>query len=83
MRKAAIFGNSGSGKSTLGRQLRDQGLPHLDLDSLAWLLTCPPERRPREQDKYESREIQDRNLPMLLDWIAGYTERDDSLLHGA
>lgn len=32
-----VFGNSGSGKSTLARQLvREQGLTHLDLDTLAW-----------------------------------------------
>ena len=32
-----IFGNSGSGISTMARQLcRELGIPHLDLDSLAW-----------------------------------------------
>jgi adenylate kinase family enzyme len=32
-----IFGNSGSGKTTMARALaRERGLPHLDLDSLAW-----------------------------------------------
>lgn len=35
--------------------------------------------RPWEPHKYESKEAQDANLSMLLDWIAGYTERDDSL----
>ena len=139
MRKIIIFGNSGSGKSTLARELRNQGLAHLDLDTLAWLTSTPPKRRPIElayeqiqpfisendewivegcyadllelvkpfaneaifmnlspqlcqenarirpwePHKYESKEAQDNNLPMLLDWIAGYMERDDSLSYGA
>jgi adenylate kinase family enzyme len=42
-----LLGNSGSGKSTLALRLaRTGGLPHLDLDTLAWQATTPPERRP-------------------------------------
>lgn len=45
MRKILIFGNSGSGKSTLARSLCDsENLSHLDLDTLAWKATAPPER---------------------------------------
>lgn len=45
--KVLIFGNSGSGKSTLARTLSQQhGLAHLDLDTLAWLPTDPPQRMP-------------------------------------
>ena len=33
--------------------------------------------RPWEPHKYESREAQDRNLDMLLNWIARYEHRDD------
>lgn len=33
--------------------------------------------RPWEPHKYESKEAQDGNLAMLIDWIKGYTERDD------
>tara|TARA_R110002050_G_scaffold178241_1_gene311551 strand:+ start:118 stop:372 length:255 start_codon:yes stop_codon:yes gene_type:complete len=36
-----------------------------------------------EPQKYESKKAQDDNLPMLLDWIAGYMERDDSLSYSA
>jgi len=44
-----IFGNSGAGKSTLARKLAEEsGLAHLDLDTLAWEPTSPPERRPLE-----------------------------------
>ena len=32
--------------------------------------------RPWESHKYPSKTAQDRNLPMLLDWIADYYERD-------
>lgn len=42
-----IFGNSGSGKSTLAKHLSAKlNLPHLDLDTLAWLDTTPPKRKP-------------------------------------
>lgn len=45
MRRILIFGNSGSGKTTLARALADEtGLPHLDLDQLAW--RAPGVRRP-------------------------------------
>jgi adenylate kinase family enzyme len=40
-----IFGNSGSGKSTMAHTLvKEYGLAHLDLDSLAW--DSPGVRRP-------------------------------------
>lgn len=42
-----VLGNSGSGKSTLAARLaRAHDLAHLDLDTLAWLPTEPPSRRP-------------------------------------
>lgn len=42
-----IFGNSGSGKSTLAKHLSAQNdLAHLDLDTLAWLPSEPPQRAP-------------------------------------
>lgn len=45
MQKTLIFGNSGSGKSTLAKKLaKEKGLAHLDLDTLAWQPTSPPER---------------------------------------
>lgn len=135
-----IFGNSGSGKSTLAEELGEkENLPHLDLDSIAWLPTSPPERkpideskraidkfvnsnsqwviegcysdlleiaisesseiiylnlpietcisnarnRPWEPHKYESKEAQDANLPMLIDWITQYSERDDTFSRSA
>lgn len=52
MRKILIFGNSGSGKSTLAKKWADaESLAHLDLDTLAWLPTIPPQRAPVEQSK--------------------------------
>ena len=54
MAKILIFGNSGSGKSTLARRLREtHGLAHLDLDTLAWKPTSPPERKPNEESAQE------------------------------
>lgn len=140
MTKILIFGNSGSGKSSLARQLSEQqGLEHLDLDSLAWLPGDPPSRmpvesaqkalnafddeapawviegcyadliellmplaseiifldlpvatcvnhaknRPWEPHKYASAEEQDKNLPMLLDWIGEYPNRSGPLSYAA
>lgn len=134
LKKVLIFGNSSSGKSTLAKELsKTNGLAHLDLDTLAWKATAPPEREsietsnaqinefidsndtwviegcytdllefaaafsneiifmnvPVEQcitnaqarlwepQKYESKEAQDANLAMLLNWIKNYTERED------
>ncbi|WP_428610520.1 AAA family ATPase [Sedimenticola sp.] len=134
MRKVLIFGNSGSGKSTLAKKLvNEEGLAHLDLDSLAWLSEAPPRRapieesrkkiiefitsnerfviegcysdlleiaapranevifmnlsiakcvqnaksRPWEPHKYESKEAQDKNLEMLINWIEQYEDRED------
>lgn len=133
LRRVVIFGNSGSGKSTLANEIASsERLAHLDLDTLAWKPTVPPERRsllesresidafieseegwviegcysdlinmvlprsteiiyldlpvddcianarrrPWERHKYESQEAQDANLPMLIDWIAKYPERN-------
>ena len=46
MARYLILGNSGSGKSTLAQRLaRSGGIAHLDLDTLAWAPTSPPERR--------------------------------------
>ncbi|MEW6984258.1 AAA family ATPase [Colwelliaceae bacterium 6471] len=134
MEKILIFGNSGSGKSTLAKKLANtKQLAHLDLDTLAWLPTSPPERttiekayadinkftqqhsnwviegcysdlltllldqaneiifmdltvddciknaksRPWEPHKYPSKQAQDENLAMLINWIKAYEQRDD------
>jgi len=135
LKKIIIFGNSGSGKSTLAKELREaESLAHLDLDSIAWMPTSPPQRkpiaetkleidkftssnlqwviegcysdlievalpkaneiiylnlpveacisnakkRPWEPHKYESKEAQDANLKMLVEWIAQYALRGDT-----
>ena len=50
--KVLIFGNSGSGKSTLAKVLSQlRGLAHLDLDTLAWLPTNPPQRIPLSETR--------------------------------
>ena len=45
-----ILGNSGCGKSTLAKRLSaEHACAHLDLDTLAWQATTPPERMPLAQ----------------------------------
>jgi adenylate kinase family enzyme len=135
LKKIIIIGNSGSGKTTLAKKLAKQhDLVHFDLDTIAWLATKPPMRRPLvdsyasidsfcsvnqswviegcyselidylcdranqmvfmnlsvelcienarrrawEPHKYQSKQQQDENLPMLIDWIANYQTRQDS-----
>ncbi|MEM6797583.1 MAG: AAA family ATPase [Acidobacteriota bacterium] len=59
MRRILIFGNSGSGKSTLARKLqREEGIPHLDLDTLAWRPDAPTTRAPLEVSERAIREFQ-------------------------
>jgi len=50
--KIVIFGNSGSGKTTLANDLkRAHQIAHLDLDTLAWENTNPPQRKPLTESK--------------------------------
>ena len=66
MKKIVIFGNSGSGKTTLAKEIcESEGLPHLDLDMLAWKLTEPPERRPILESKVQMDGFTDANK----DWV--------------
>jgi len=45
-----IIGNSGSGKSSMAKRLaKDSGLPHLDLDDIAWRQSDPPMREASEK----------------------------------
>lgn len=39
--------------------------------------------RPWEPHKYESKDAQDANLDMLIEWIAQYAERDDTFSRSA
>ena len=61
-----VFGNSGSGKSTLAQQLcAQENLPHLDLDTLAWLPTNPPQRKTLS----ESREFIEYFMNSAQAWV--------------
>jgi adenylate kinase family enzyme len=52
--RIVIFGNSGAGKSTYAKRLSaESGLAHLDLDTLAWLPTTPPQRAPHVESARE------------------------------
>lgn len=140
MRKILMFGNSSSGKSSLARKIsKAEKMGHLDLDSIAWLRTTPPQRaqlgesvqkirkfaqknpswviegcyldliellakqadeiifmnldadqcienaksRPWEPHKYPSKQAQDENLDMLIEWIREYYQRSGEFSHAA
>tara|TARA_R110002167_G_scaffold55768_3_gene158303 strand:- start:327 stop:815 length:489 start_codon:yes stop_codon:yes gene_type:complete len=60
VKRILIFGNSGSGKSTLAKKLCDsKGLAHLDLDTLAWDSTVPPQRKSLDESIRQIREFID------------------------
>lgn len=68
MRKVLIFGNSGSGKSTLARKLCSaDALPHLDLDTLAWMPTALPERKPLKESKSDISEFISSNKGWVIE----------------
>jgi len=57
-----LFGNSGSGKSTLAGYLASAGRrAHLDLDTLAWRPTSPPERQSLEVSARRINEFMNHN----------------------
>ncbi|NND00016.1 MAG: AAA family ATPase, partial [Gammaproteobacteria bacterium] len=64
--RVVIFGNSGSGKSTLAKELKaERGLSHLDLDTLAWQATTPPQRRSLSDSGQQISEFIEANT----DWV--------------
>jgi len=68
VRRIVIFGNSGAGKSTLAQELTaEHGLAHLDLDTLAWEPTSPPERRPLEVSLQAIRQFTDANEAWVIE----------------
>jgi len=73
MKKVLIFGNSGSGKSTFAKKFRQSdGLVHLDLDTLAWQNTVPPERKPLIESKQELLTFIQSNESWVID--GGYVD---------
>jgi adenylate kinase family enzyme len=68
MKKIVIFGNSGSGKSTLAKEYVEQyGLSHLDLDTLAWLDTTPPIRKPLQDSADQISQFTERNKSWVIE----------------
>ena len=60
--RIVVIGNSASGKSTLASSLASEhGLEHLDLDTLAWQSTTPPERVPLNIAEKELRQFTSRH----------------------
>lgn len=60
MERIVVYGNSGSGKSTLARALAElYGVPHLDLDVIAWEADRPGVRAAAEQSERELQRFMD------------------------
>jgi len=73
MKRIIIFGNSGSGKSTLAAEYAGKyKLPHLDLDTLAWKASSPPERKSLEDSSFEIDEFMKKNKNWLVE--GGYSD---------
>jgi len=67
-RQIVIMGNSGSGKTTLARKIASQySLPVLDLDTLAWLDTVPPERKNITDSKREMTQFMELNQQWIVE----------------
>jgi len=68
MKKIVIFGNSGSGKSTLAKRYSAKyNLPHLDLDTLAWQNSMPPERRKVEESTIDIKKFLNKNSKWVIE----------------
>ena len=68
LRKILIFGNSGSGKTTLAKKLSDfHKLGHLDLDTLAWKPTNPPERKRLAESEEEIRRFMGNHAEWVIE----------------
>ncbi|WP_339675962.1 AAA family ATPase [uncultured Zhongshania sp.] len=69
-RQILIFGNSGSGKSTLAKALAIRhDLDHLDLDTLAWQPTEPPQRSELSQVNALLDAFVERNAEQNRGWV--------------
>ncbi len=86
MKKIIIFGNSGSGKSTLAKKYVDNFLlAHLDLDSLAWQKTNPPQRRKLHDSIKDIKEFITKNESWVIegcyaDLLSAITEQSTNLI---
>jgi adenylate kinase family enzyme len=73
MKKTLIFGNSGSGKSTFAKKLNnDYDLSHLDLDTLAWRTSTPPQRKSLAESEEELFNFIQSNENWVIE--GGYTD---------
>ena len=68
MKRIVIFGNSGSGKTTLAKEYSAKyNLSHLDLDTLAWKDTIPPERRGIEESTNDIKNFTNKNPNWVIE----------------
>ncbi|MCK6459794.1 MAG: shikimate kinase, partial [Planctomycetes bacterium] len=64
--RIVVYGNAGSGKTTMARSL---GLPHLDLDTIAW--KAGTERRDLAASVRELRAFMDANVSWVVEGSYG------------
>jgi len=68
MDRIVIFGNSGAGKSTLAKKYSAiYDLSHLDLDTLAWKKTVPPERKAIQESTVEINRFLSKNPRWVIE----------------
>ena len=78
MKKVLIFGNSGSGKTTLASKIaRDNRIPHLDLDVLAW--ESPGVREAHEISVGKINEFTSKNESWVIEGVYGLMIRELSV----
>ncbi len=66
--KIVIFGNSGSGKSTLARSISESlEAGHLDLDTVAWLPSSPPQRMPIKESMENITSFLNKNTQWVIE----------------
>jgi len=80
--KIIIIGNSGSGKSTLAKSLCSQyKLSLLDLDTLAWKESKPPQREELSKSKIAIKAFMDKNKEWVIE--GGYSDLLQTVLKEA
>lgn len=82
MSKIIIFGNSGSGKSTLAKTISNKlNAGHLDLDTVAWKSSTPPQRMPIAQSIAKMSQVIENSENWVIE--GGYADLISAIIHEA
>lgn len=67
-KKLLIFGNSGSGKSSLANYIsKSENIAYLDLDTIAWLDSNPPQRAPLDNSHQSLKDFMSDNESWVVE----------------